>query len=567
MKKSTVLLFVLGVAALLAVGAWANNAADVPMVSFGGKVVDDAGKPVRGATVSLYSQDKLRSVSVYSQGDGTFRLPEQPRADYHLRARLIGKLDTWQDVPSTTDAKTPVQLAMKPAAGWDLQLQRTGVDLISFLKFDNEADALNFKMMCTYCHQVGTLGFRSPEEPVDWEVMLTRMDGFQGLSKHLQETLVDRVVKTYRRDAEKNWPAFTAPEPPSGPSLAATVREWAMGRHQEAMIHDLEIGNDGVIYTVDMTADAIETLDPATGERRVFSLPNGKEYGTTDRPIKGPHSIEMEQDGDMWLTLALSGEMAEFDVETKEWKIGSGHEAPRPRAGYPHTLRFAPNGVLWWTDAALGVFSLDPKTWDPQTKRWTVEFHKLPDANQVRGGGARGESQGVTPYGIATAPNGHVWYTKLNGQRVGRVRPELPDGDPGKITEWQPPVHGPRRLEVAPDGLVWVPGWASGDIASFNPETEQWKVYPLPKGPDALPYALSVNPKNGEVWICGTGTDSMVRFDPKTETFVEYNMPTRVTYPREIAFDAQGNPWVTNSNYPPRHIENGYGSVIQVAAR
>jgi streptogramin lyase len=170
----------------------------------------------------------------------------------------------------------------------------------------------------------------------------------------------------------------------------------------------------------------------------------------------------------------------------------------------------------------------------------------------------------VTPYGIDVAPDGVVWYAKLNGNRLGRIDPKLPDDHPEKIVEWLPPVHGPRRFMVAPDGLIWVPGWASGDIASFDPKTEQWKVYPLPAGPNSLPYALHVEPKTGMIWVCGTGTDSMVRFDPKTEKFTEYPLPTRVTYTREVEFDDQGNVWVTNSNYPVRHIENMRGSIIKL---
>lgn len=553
----------LAAAALLTIGVWANSAADVPSVAFTGKVVDEEGAAVRGATVSLFSFDKSRSISVYSQADGAFVLPEVPAEKYRMRVRLIGLHDEWRDLRADAEP-APITVGMKKATGWALQLQRPANDLISFLKWDNQADALNFKMMCAYCHQVGSLGFRSPEEPVDWEVMLTRMDGFQGLYKHTQEVLVDKVVSVYSRDAEKNWPEFVAPEGPSGPALRGEVREWVMGKENDAMIHDLEVGLDGKIYTVDMTSDAIEVLDPVSNARTVYSFPGGKEYDSPDRPIKGPHSIEVDTDGNMWVTLALSGEMGMLDTKTHEFRVGSGHEAPRPRAGYPHTLEFAPNGTLWWTDAALGVFSLDPKSWDGQ--RWAVTFYNLPSKDQVRGGGARGESQGVTPYGIDVAANGHVWYGKLNGERVGRIRPELPDGDPEKIVEWEPPVKGPRRLQVAPNGIVWVPGWASGDLASFDPQTEEWKVYGLPHGPDSLPYALSVNPVTGDVWICGTGTDSMLRFDPKTEQFVEYRMPTRVTYTREIEFDKQGNAWVTNSNYPVRHVENGHGSVIMIKA-
>ena len=449
-----------------------------------------------------------------------------------------------------------------------MQSQRPAHDLMNMLEWEDEADALNFKMMCAYCHQVGTVGFRSPEEPVDWEVMLTRMDGFQGLYKHTQDVLVDKIVDVYGRDAEEDWTDFEPPEAPSGESLKGEVREWLMGDQAGAVIHDLELGDDGLVYTVDMAQDVIETLDPVTGERAFYTVPGGKDYLSPSTPTSGIHSIEKAEDGNMWVTLAYSGQMGEFDVETKEWRLGSGRTAPRPRGGYPHTLRFAPDGILWWTDAGspngVGVMSLDPDTWDGE--RWEVTEYKLPTKDQVRGGGARGESRGVTPYGIDVAPNGHVFYSKLNGQRVGRIRPQLDAGDPERIVEWRPPVHGPRRLHVAPDGIVWVPGWASGDVASFNEETEEWKVYDLPHGPNSLPYALNINPTNGEVWITGTGTDSMLRFDPETEKFVEYRMPMMVTYTREIEFDEQGNAWTTNSNAPSRHAEHRQGSVLMISS-
>ena len=540
----------------LSMVAWAaNEAADVASVTLEGIVLDEAGKPVRGATVTAFDDAQKMSVSVYSNEDGTFRLAGLDAKDYRLRARLLGMDDTSIAVPAGRSSEH--ELVMKKAA--DLNPQRPANNRLDLLEFEDEKDALNFRMMCVYCHQVGTEGFRSPEEPVDWEVMVTRMDGFRGLYEHTQQTLVDKLLDTYGVGAEESWPTYVPPPPPKGEALDATITEWQLGKENDAMIHDLEIGLDGKVYTVDMTADAMEVLDPATGQREIFSIPGGKAYDSTDAPIKGPHSVEVAPNGDMWLTLALSGEMAKFDAKTKEYTVVSGAPAPRKRGGYPHTLRVDAKGEkVWWTDAALGVYSIDTKTYE-------VKAYKLPDADQVRGGGAGGESQGVTPYGLSIAPDGKVWYTKLNGQRLGRVDPSRPDGDPLQIVEWAPPVHGPRRHEVAPDGLVWVPGWASGEIASFNEKTEEWKVYKLPDGPNSMPYALSVHPTTGEIWINGTGSDTMIRFNPKTETFTEYRMPTRVTYTREVEFDAEGDVWVCNSNYPVRHVENRHGSVIEIA--
>ncbi len=135
-----------------------------------------------------------------------------------------------------------------------------------------------------------------------------------------------------------------------------------------------------------------------------------------------------------------------------------------------------------------------------------------------------------------------------------------PDGD---IKEWNPPFRGPRRLHVGPDGIVWVPGFGSGVLGKFDPKTEEWKVYPLPDAENQIPYALNIGPK-GYVWVCGTGDDTILRFDPESESFTSFRMPSRVTYTREIEFDADGNVWVCNSNGPARHIERGFGSIIKI---
>ena len=112
-----------------------------------------------------------------------------------------------------------------------------------------------------------------------------------------------------------------------------------------------------------------------------------------------------------------------------------------------------------------------------------------------------------------------------------------------------------------------VPSGCQGSVpvclASSIPKTEEWKVYDLPDKENQIPYALNIDPK-GNVWICGTGCDSLLRFDPKTEKLVEFRMPSRVTYTREIEFDADGNVWTCNSNGPARHTERGFGSIIKL---
>jgi putative heme-binding domain-containing protein len=153
-----------------------------------------------------------------------------------------------------------------------------------------------------------------------------------------------------------------------------------------------------------------------------------------------------------------------------------------------------------------------------------------------------------------------IWYSKLNGNRIGRIDPTV---EGGAIKEWNPPFRGPRRLHVAPDGMVWVPGFGSGVFGKFDPYQEKWTVYALPDAENQIPYALNVDSK-GIVWICGTGNDTINRFDPKTETMVEFRLPMRVSYTREIEFDDEGNIWTSTSG-PARHMERGVGAVIRIS--
>ena len=513
-----------------------------------GKVTNAKGKVMEGVMVSAFTKDfnQVKTISVFSQNDGSFTIGGLRDRKYYVRARLMGQLDVWQkDVNVGT---TGISFAMKPAKGEALENQRTANSGFSMLKWDSMKDKENYKMMCSYCHQTGSRGWRTPELPVDWETMIRRMDGFGGLYKHTQKTLVKRLVETYSADAVKKWPVFVPPPAPKGTATKAKITEWDMGMRYKVMVHDIELGPDGLVYAVDMNRNAAVSLNPKTGERKVYRFP-GK--------YRGPHSIELGNDGNMWFTLCSSGEMAKLDLKTKKFTIISSAEAPARRGSYPHTLRINPKdpeGLIWYTDAGRNsCFSLHPKTLKVK------EYHLLSKSQAV--GAGKGESRGITPYGIDFSPvDGTIWYSKLNGNRIGRIDPKAKNGD---IKEWNPPFRGPRRLHVAQDGMVWVPGFGSGVFGKFDPKTEKWKVYDLPDAENQIPYALNIDPK-GYVWICGTNSDSLHRFDPKTEKLVEFRLPSRVTYTREIEFDEDGNLWTCNSNGPARHSERGYGSIIKL---
>ena len=510
-----------------------------------GRVVDHGGKPVEGVMVSAIDDEHRKWASVFSQRDGSFEIAGLRNVKHNVRARLIGLADEW--VSNVAADRSDLEIRTRPAYGEELEMQRPSSSAFGMLKFDDPRDKLNFKMMCSYCHQVGSMGFRRPEQPVDWETMIRRMDGFGGLFPHTQENIVERLRKTYSDAAVAEWPKFDPPPAPTGAAAAAKITMWEMDKPLHGSFHDLEIGRDGRIYAVNISRHRMIALDTRTGEQSVYKFPRG---------TYGPHSIETANDGSLWTTMCATGQMVRFDIETHEWETYSSAEAPKKRGNYPHTLRINPKdpeGLIWYTDAGSNsVFSLRPNN-------HKVKEYKLLNAGQAMGAG-RGESRGITPYGLDYSPvDGLIWYSKLNGNRIGRIDPNAPDGD---IKEWNPPFRGPRRLHVAPDGMVWVPGFGSGVFGKFDPDSEYWTVYELPDSENQIPYALNVD-KDGIVWICGTHNDTINRFDPRTETLVEYRLPTRVSYTREIEFGDDGSVWTSTSG-PARHMERGVGSVIRI---
>ena len=186
----------------------------------------------------------------------------------------------------------------------------------------------------------------------------------RGFYPHTRETIVQRIIDTYKDDAVELLRVCPPPPPPSGMVTKAKITSWEMGEYFEGSFHDLEVGDDGLAYGY-IGKQYTATLNPETCERIYYRLPKGSHNS---------HSIEPDNDGVMWLTLCVSGEMAKFDLKTKEYTILSSAEPPAERGSWPHTLRIDPKdpeGYIWYTDAGRNSgFSSPPE--DARTARNTT---------------------------------------------------------------------------------------------------------------------------------------------------------------------------------------------------
>jgi virginiamycin B lyase len=567
--------------AVLACLAAAPAVADVRLA---GRVTDDAGGPVAGALVTARHVALARDTTVYAAPDGRWALPPLEAGMYHVRARRPGFRDRAAAVELRADTTLPLVLERERdprELAWQLPANRWLALVLPRLPDDTARE--EFLRQCTFCHQQGSWATRVQRDPEEWRkifALMARMGGV--LSSHTRSALPGAFNAAY--DEASYVPAlgeaFTPPPPPAAAAAHAVVTEWDVGG-VGSMEHDLAIHPDGRVYAVDTTQDKLYRLDPVTGERRAFDLPRGDSplggVFTTRQPIPAnadahvaPHSLQVAPDGTIWMTLCLGNKIARFDPVAERFDVWVQEDGL-----YPHTLRFDGRGRAWYTLAvsnqvgmidprsgARRTFHLPARTWGEtvavRAVPWVLWLGRFVDLDPERAGD--GPPLPV-PYGIDVAPDGGVWFSQLNERRIGRLDPET-----GAVRTIDTPFTGPRRLRFDSRGKLWIPGFSSGVVSRYDPDTGQFQTWPLPTEPRGTetPYALNVDRKNDTVWICGTASDTLIRFEPESERFTVYPLPTRVTYTREIDFDAHGAVWTSNSNLPAWQIEGATPKLIRL---
>jgi len=568
-----------GIAALLA--ATAAHAATSG--TFTGRVRDSAGVAVAGAMVSATHPQARRTTTVYSGNDGRFTFPPLDIGVYDVRVRRIG----FQDLvlagavlgggPAHLDLRVDAETDPQ-ALAWQLPASRWVPLLLAELSSDAHRE--EFLRQCAYCHQQGSWATRVPRSAADWDKILTLMGRMGGIvSSGLRAELPRAFNRAYADPAYLQTLTPVHVVPPLDAAAAAVITEWDLGESASTQ-HDLAVHPDGTIYSVDTNQDKLYRLDPRTNQRWSYDIPRGNSplggifgsSGTLLAPNSNahvaPHSLQVAADGSIWVTLCLGNKIGRFDPQTERWDIIEQEDGL-----YPHTLRFDHKGRIWYTLAVSNhVGMYDPQTGQRGTVRLPARDWKqaltlrltpylLPLTRYISPDRLAG-SEGVTlpvPYGIDIAPDGGVWFSQLNERRIGRIDPDL-----GTIEMVDTPFSAPRRMRFDSKGNLWIAGFSAGVVARYDPVGKHFDTWKIPTDGVETPYALNVDRRTDTVWICGTNSDSLISFDPHTEQFTIYPLPTRVTYTREIDFDADGGVWTSNSNFPTWQIEAPNPKVIRI---
>ena len=557
------------------------NLVAAPMSGLRGTVKDSAGRPLKGAMVSL--GDATTRITVFTNRSGAFRISTKLTGKLLLRVRRHPFRDLYQDLDFSQRNNRSVAVTLQPYKNPEkFSNSLPASSHVIRLQWPEEELKSEFKSQCQYCHQMGNALTRKKRSRENWETVIERMEGMGALiTFHAGDTFPEILSRDFNDTPHKTDLLAIDPEP----LYNTRFQEWTMGEGR-SYVHDIEIFENGKLYGVDMSLDQMIEVHPDTNQIQVWDfpesdLPLGGYFSGAYRPLgsfdayHGPHSIQTDRKGLLWTTNSLACELMSFNPEKEEFKL-----YPLPEGYYPHTLRINERGQIWFTMALSNQVAM----FDPATGKYT--FIDLPThsftqwlTNNFLGSllwisslfpaqnlqvslsphkitGA-GHKMFALPYGIDFDPrDGSIWYGKLYSGHIGRIDPKTHE-----VEEFKSPLPGPRRMRFSKDGALWIPSFGGSALMKFDTKTKKFaKIYKLPlRGPGEyeMPYALNIHPRTQEVWITGGLSDRLIRFNPRTETFTTYPLPTRVTFMREIVFTEDGRICSSYSNVPAYSIEGG----------
>jgi streptogramin lyase len=143
---------------------------------------------------------------------------------------------------------------------------------------------------------------------------------------------------------------------------------------------------------------------------------------------------------------------------------------------------------------------------------------------------------GSRPYTIVPGPDGALWFTESNGNKIGRITPS------GQITEYPVPTaaSGPYGIAVGADGTIWFTERFGDQIGRYSRATGQFAEFPVQ--PFSQPWEIAPG-QDGTLWFTEEDADQVgtVSLQGSVTEF-----PTGACcFPTGIAPGVDANMWYT----------------------
>lgn len=388
---------------------------------------------------------------------------------------------------------------------------------------DGEAKR-KFILDCTGCHQFDERIARpagAPRTEAQWVEAVTRMLGYAGASTSFPVIAADRDAGATAAWLARHLPDGEVADVEAPAARPADVREYLLPMAQD-LPHDVVVEPGGEVVITGMFSHRLLRLNPESGALAEIAI-----------PVDGanPRAVDRDVSGRTWVVLGQPRRLAmvEADTQWRSWDVGM----------YPHSLAVAPDGKVWFN----GHFTREPELIgyvDP-ARDTVVTYEVPPHPSMAKGPG------GPIPYEIRAAPDGRIWLSELQGNRLVSLDPRS-----GRFRTYTMPTphSGPRRFDVDARGVLWIPAYSANLLVRLEPASGRFTEIPLPTK-DALPYVARVDPRDGAVWLGTAAGDVLLRYRPAAGRFDVYALPSRGALVRHLALDPKsGAVWLAYGASP-----------------
>jgi virginiamycin B lyase len=411
------------------------------------------------------------------------------------------------ETPVIISRSTPDTITTAPSSAW-LSLLPDG------------AEKRQFIIDCTGCHQMDAVralsGGRARTE-AEWAEAVRRMLGFAGPSSGFPVISAAQTPEKTAAWLARHLPPDGKPPENARPPVSDRITEYLFPAGQD-LPHDVAVDANGRVIVTGMFSHKMYSLEPTLGvwtEIEMFAQAN-------------PRAVDIDHQGRWWVVLGGPGQIGRYDAGAwTYYDIGL----------YAHSVVLA-NGSAF----ANGHFTRNPEQIIEVTDAGQIRTHNLPNHPELAANGG-----GPIPYEIRAAPDGRIWMSELQGNRLVVLDPR------NGATEAFPmptPNSGPRRFDIDRQGILWIPMYGAGTLVRFDPRNGQLEEIPLPIK-DAAPYVVRVDSTTGVAWI-GTGAaDAVFAYDTSKRTFTTYGLPTNGALVRHLWVDSKrGDVWLAYGESP-----------------
>ena len=502
-----------------------------------GVVRDASGEPVAGAFVKLKNEERRLTFMHISQDGGHYNAIKLPAGSYTVQA-VGGDFESAWSAPveigdagsGLMDVSLNVERAPYLEPAWTRRAPEYNATL-DHITDDRVRDIL--AQRCVACHSEARTISRHVDRET-WAGIIDEMRlragviGYPEITEEEAEIVIEYLAE--------NYPPLGVPDPNSRFPFelqSEEARNYRVVQYEleDPLVenHDIAVDPWGHGWSNQRRGGKLGRFDPVSYEFSEVELP------PNEPGIMRPGNPQITKDGMLWMGEGFGNRWLRYDIANDSWT-----EYPFPSdeirgAATANTMMFHSDGTVWSSGPGAA------RRFDPNSHEWDAWDSPAWQQTGLNPGG----------YGIAEAGDGRVWMAQNQVDRMVRFDP-----DSGDVEDFRIPgneTHYPRRMDRDPGGNIWVALWSSGKILHVDYKTDALTLIDPPIPNNGI-YAMDFDQTSGDMWTTFHTRDIIARYNPETEEWLMYPLPQAETDSRRVEVD-QNNPnrvWWSTVAYQAR---------------